>query len=94
MDIILIVHLLAVVFCIGGVGFVTVVIFSITRSFYDSLEKVKLYLGLKKRFSRLARICVITVGITGLMLFWQKGGFDWIFAPRVYYVMLTFKIIV
>ncbi len=34
------------------------------------------FLGVERRFARLAKVYVITAGLTGVMLFLRRGGFE------------------
>jgi len=92
MDIILVLHVLGVVFWIGGVGFATMIIFPTIQSMDGSIEKARLFLGVEKRFSRLAKGYVVAVGITGLMLFLRRGGLEDFGSLSI--LMLGFKIFV
>lgn len=94
MDIVLVVHLLSAVFWIGGVGFATMALFPAIHELGDSMEKVRLFMGVEKRFSRLAKVYVGVTGITGIVLFMNRGGLDWALANPVQHMMLAFKVLV
>jgi uncharacterized membrane protein len=68
-------HLLSVVIWIGGVAFVTGIVFPTLAGLEDSMAKVSFFMGFERRFQFLARICVIIAGASGVLLFWQRGAF-------------------
>lgn len=69
------IHVLSMVMWIGGVTFVTMIIFPVLSRMEDSMAKVSFFIGFEKRFQLLAKILIIIVGLTGLLLFLQRGGF-------------------
>jgi uncharacterized membrane protein len=93
MEILIIIHVLSVVLWIGGVGFVTMVTFPALQAMEDSMEKVRFFMGVERRFSRLARAYVIIVGITGVLLFFHRGGFGGIISPWIA-IVLGFKVLI
>lgn len=92
MDVVLIIHVLSVVFWIGGVGFATMVIFLAIQGIEDPIARVQTFLGIEKRFQRFAKGYVITAGVTGIMLFFRRGGFEAFSDGSA--LMLGFKIFV
>jgi uncharacterized membrane protein len=68
-------HVLAVVIWIGGVAFVTAIVFPVLGRMEDSMAKVSFFMGFEKRFQFLAKIMVIIAGATGILLFFERGGF-------------------
>jgi len=68
-------HVLAVVVWIGGVAFVTAIVFPVLGRMEDSMAKVSFFMGFEKRFQFLAKILVIIAGATGILLFFERGGF-------------------
>ena len=68
-------HVLSVVIWIGGVAFVTAIVFPVLTRMEDSMAKVSFFIGFEKRFQLLAKILVILVGATGVLLFLQRGAF-------------------
>ena len=69
------VHVLSIVIWIGGVAFVTAIIFPVLGRMEDSMAKVSFFMGFEKRFQFLAKVCVIIAGTTGILLFQQRGAF-------------------
>lgn len=68
-------HVLSVVIWVGGVAFVTTIVFPVLARMEDSMAKVSFFIGFEKRFQLLAKILVIIVGATGFILFFHRGGF-------------------
>jgi uncharacterized membrane protein len=62
------VHVLCVVLWIGGVSFVTMIVFPMIMRMEGSIEKVIFFQGVEHRFAKIAKLCVIIVGITGAWL--------------------------
>jgi len=69
----LIIHVLCVVMWIGGVAFVTMIMFPIIQRTDNSLEQVMMFQGVEHRFSKIAKVLVILTGITGFYLLYEKG---------------------
>jgi uncharacterized membrane protein len=68
-------HVLSVVIWIGGVAFVTSIVFPVLTHMEDSMAKVTFFMGFEKRFQILAKIFLVIVGATGILLFWERGAF-------------------
>ena len=67
------IHVLGVVVWIGGVAFVTMIVFPMIMKMEGSLEKVLFFQGLEHRFSKIAKLCVLIVGLTGAWLLYLTG---------------------
>ncbi|MCE5313221.1 MAG: hypothetical protein LLF86_08740 [Nitrospiraceae bacterium] len=61
-------HVLSVVIWIGGVAFVTMIVFPMIMRTEGSLQKVLFFQGIEHRFARIAKWCVAVSGATGLLL--------------------------
>ena len=61
------VHVIRVVLWIGGVAFVTVVVFPMIMRMENSLE-VLFFQGVEHRFAKIAKTSVVVVGVTGVLL--------------------------
>lgn len=92
MDILLIIHLVSIIFWIGGVGFATIVIFPAIQGIEDPIARVQTFMGVERRFTRLAKGYVIAAGISGIGLFSYRGGFEGF--SGVSALMLGYKIFV
>lgn len=66
-------HVLAVVFWIGGVGFVTTVVIPAIRRDNPPLRRLSAFLRVEGSFAWQARISVAVAGLSGL---WLIAGFD------------------
>ena len=75
LTILLIIHVIGVVVWIGGVAFVTMVIFPMMYRTEGSLEKAFLFQGIEHQFSGIVRWLIGTVGATGLYILYAKYGF-------------------
>lgn len=80
--ILLIIHVVGVIIWIGGVAFVTMVIFPMMYRTEGSLEKALLFQGVEHRFSAIVRWLIAIVGGTGLYLLSAKHGFSILSAQR------------
>jgi uncharacterized membrane protein len=76
MDWLVVLHVLAIVVWIGGVAFVTAIVFPVLTGMEDSMAKVTFFMRFEKRFQFLAKVCVILAGGSGILLFWQRGAFS------------------
>ena len=73
------IHVLAVVIWIGGVAFVTMIIFPMITRTEGSLEKVLFFQGVEHRFAKIAKLCVLIVGLTGGWLLYVTGEWNLLF---------------
>lgn len=72
----LIIHVFSIVIWIGGVAFVTMITFPMIQRAGNSLEQVMMFQGVEHRFSKIAKVLVITAGLSGLYLLYEKYGFN------------------
>ncbi|GAB4491556.1 MAG: hypothetical protein OHK006_25500 [Thermodesulfovibrionales bacterium] len=66
-------HVSIVVLWIGGVAFVTMIIFPMLLKMEESLEKVMMFQRVENAFARHARIYAWLTGLTGGVLLWLTG---------------------
>ena len=66
-------HVTIVVLWIGGVAFVTIIIFPLLLRMDDSFEKVLLFQRVENRFANQARAYAWAAGITGAILLYLTG---------------------
>ncbi len=71
----LIIHVISIVIWIGGVAFVTMITFPMIQRADNSLEQVLMFQGVEHRFSKIAKIMVILVLLSGLYLIKDKYDF-------------------
>ena len=69
----LIIHVLSVVIWIGGVAFVTMIVFPMIQRTESSLEQVMMFQGVEHRFAKIAKVMVILAGLSGFYLLNEKG---------------------
>ncbi len=72
----LIIHVISIIIWIGGVAFVTMITFPMIQRADNSLEQVFMFQGVEHRFSKIAKVTVILVGLSGLYLIYDKYGFN------------------
>ena len=78
----LIIHVICVIIWIGGVAFVTIVIFPMLYRTEGSLEKALLFQGVEHRFAGMVKWLIAVVGATGFWLLSDKYGFAVLFQAR------------
>jgi uncharacterized membrane protein len=74
------VHVLGVVVWIGGVAFVTMIVFPMIMRMGDSFEKVLFFQGIEHRFAGIAKGSVAVVGLTGVWLLYLTGQWRILFS--------------
>lgn len=67
------VHATLLVLWIGGVAFVTMIIFPMLLKMEDSFEKVLTFQRIENTFAKHARIYAWSTGITGFLLLYLRG---------------------
>ena len=81
-----IVHVLSIVLWIGGVGFVTTVLFPAVRRSQAPAERLATFLRFEGPFAWQARINVALAGLSGLYMIWRFDAWSWFRSP-VYWWM-------
>ena len=71
------VHLLAILWWIGGVAFVTLVFIPALRA-DDTRDRHELLQTIEHRFAPQARIAIVLVGLSGGYLLWKLGAWRWL----------------
>lgn len=74
-----IIHLIAVIVWIGGLAFVTVIIFPVIFKTPDPLQKVLTFQRIEHRFAKLARWFVAIVGVSGIAMLAVTGWYTLLF---------------
>ncbi len=80
--ILLIIHVICVIIWIGGVSFVTTVIFPLMYRTEGSLEKALLFQGVEHRFAGIVKWLIAAVGLTGFYLLYAQYGFEVLLTKR------------
>lgn len=97
-----VVHVLAVVLWIGGVGMVTTVLLPTIRRSYPAEQRFSAFHALEKRFANQARVTTALVGLSGLYTVWrldawswfQQAGFWWMHAMVLVWLLFTLMLFV
>lgn len=76
------IHVVTIVLWIGGVAFVTIIIFPMLVTMEDSLEKVLLFQRVESKFALQARIYAWIAGITGGILLYLTRGYRGLFSIK------------
>jgi len=76
------IHVVGVVIWIGGVTFVTLIVFPMIMRMEGSLEKIIFFQGVEHRFAKIAKATVAIVGLTGLALVHLGGQWDLLFTAK------------
>lgn len=80
-----IIHVITVILWIGGLGFITIIVFPIMLSTKDALAKVLMFQRIEHRFAPLARAYNLITGATGVLMVismnWQRILFTRAGAP-------------
>ena len=92
-----ILHVLAVVLWIGGVGMVTTILLPAIRKSYPAAQRFAMFHTLEARFARQARITTAIAGLTGFYMTWRLDAWDrfrsadfwWMHAMALTWVLFT-----
>lgn len=79
------VHLLGVVWWIGGLAFVTLVLLPALRTELTDNPHA-LFAAIEQRFAPQARIAVLLVGASGGYLLWALGAWRWLAYPKFWWL--------
>jgi uncharacterized membrane protein len=90
-------HVLAVVLWIGGVGMVTTILLPAIRKSYPATQRFAMFHTLEARFARQARITTAIAGLTGFYMTWRLDAWDrfrsadfwWMHAMVLTWVLFT-----
>jgi hypothetical protein len=82
-----------------GVAFVTMIVFPMIMRTEGSLEELLFFQGVEHRFGKIAKLCVLIVGLTGAWLLYLTGEWSLLFkrlgiAPSLMLIVWTFYLIV
>jgi uncharacterized membrane protein len=91
------IHVLAVVFWIGGVGFVTTIVLPAVRRLGEPAERLAVFDALERRFAWQARATTLLAGLSGLYMLvrldlWYRfllPGFWWMHAMVAVWLVFT-----
>lgn len=77
-----VIHLLAVILWIGGLGFITILVLPLIIKMPDPLQKVLFFQRIEHRFAPMARIYNAITGITGFIMMFMAGAQDLLFTRQ------------
>lgn len=80
-------HVLAVVFWIGGVAFVTMTLLPAIRM-TEGQNRLHLFDRIERGFARQARGTTLVAGATGFYLLWRMGTWEWFASTHRWYIHL------
>lgn len=80
------VHLLAVLWWIGGLAFVTLVLLPALRATELTGDSHALLHSVERRFAPQARIAILLVGLSGGYLLWALGAWHWLSQPYFWWL--------
>lgn len=66
-----VVHVIAVLLWIGGVAFVTLVVFPFIRTSHPPVERLEAFHRIEGRFAPQAKVWVLLAGASGLWMVWR-----------------------
>ncbi|MCK9542022.1 MAG: hypothetical protein M0R03_08335 [Novosphingobium sp.] len=79
-------HVVSVLFWIGGVAFVTLVVMPSVRSLYPPDERLSAFHRFEGRFAPQARIWVLLAGASGFWMTWRADMWDRFADPRFWWM--------
>ena len=96
------IHVIGVVFWIGGVGFVTTVLLPGVRRMKDPQERVSFFERIEKGFAWQARVTTLLVGGTGFYITWawnlwsrfESATYWWMHAMVMVWMVFTLMLFV
>ena len=87
----MVIHVLAVVLWVGGVGMVTTVVIPIVRRLPSSANSVDMFEAIQKRFAWLARFMILIAGGSGFYMLDFIGGWSRYSEPQYWWIhLMTF----
>jgi uncharacterized membrane protein len=69
-------HVLAVVLWIGGVGMVTTVLLPAIRRSYPAPQRIQVFHALEQRFAAQSRVTAVLAGLSGFYMAWRLNAWD------------------
>ena len=87
----MVIHVLAVVLWVGGVGMVTTVVIPIVRRLPSSANSVDMFEAIQNRFAWLARFMILIAGGSGFYMLDFIGGWSRYSEPQYWWIhLMTF----
>jgi uncharacterized membrane protein len=96
------IHVIAVVFWIGGVAMVTTVLLPAVRRFKSPAERVAFFEAVERRFARQARLSTLVAGLSGFFIVYRldlwgrfaSAAFWWMHAMAGVWLLFTLMLFV
>jgi uncharacterized membrane protein len=97
-----IIHILAIVFWIGGVAMVTTVLLPAVRRFKSPVEQLQFFDRVERRFANQSRVSTLLAGLSGLYMVWKldawsrfaEASFWWMDAMVLVWLIFTLMLFV
>src|SRR5690349_3538397 len=97
-----IIHLLAIVFWIGGVAMVTTVLLPAVRRFKSPSEQLEFFDRVERRFANQSRVSTLIAGLSGFYMVWRfnawarfaEARFWWMHAMVLVWLIFTLMLFV
>jgi len=81
-----IIHILAIVFWIGGVAMVTTVLLPAVRRFKSAEEQLGFFDTVERRFANQSRLSTLLAGLSGLYMVWKLGAWERFVEPSFWWM--------
>ena len=97
-----IIHILAIIFWIGGVAMVTTVLLPAVRQFKSPDEQLQFFDRVERRFASQSRVSTLLAGLSGLYMVWKldawgrfaEASFWWMDAMVLVWLIFTLMLFV
>lgn len=81
-----VIHVVSVLFWIGGVAFVTLVVMPSVRAMYAPDQRLTAFHRIEGRFAPQARVWVLLAGASGFWMMWRGGMGYRLFEPQFWWM--------
>ncbi len=81
-----VIHILAILFWIGGVAMVTTVLLPAVRRFKSPEEQLPFFDLVERRFAHQSRISTLLAGLSGLYMVWKLDAWDRFAQPSFWWM--------
>jgi uncharacterized membrane protein len=88
LDIGRILHILGVVFWIGGLAMVTLVILSAVKKFKSTEERIEFFELVEIKFSSIAKVASLVTGLSGFYMISKLKAWSWFLDPSDWWMHL------
>jgi len=81
-----VIHVLAVIFWIGGVAMVTTVIIPAVKNMHSVEEQYQTFEKIEEKFSLQAKITVLITGLSGFYMLYELDAWEWYLDYRFWWI--------